>query len=412
MANRRSVVLAIMALVLATGCQTGRSSPAPPAATHAQLATPAVPSPTPVTSQPAESPLPFNRWEPTTLPDAAPEEYGGGLPNDVITFGSTYVAVGGVNGGCCTGAFSEATRGLVWTSTDGIAWQLAPDQPSLALGRLAQVATDGARLVAVGTMSTPSTRYPGSAQPVPAAWTSIDGITWELLDGAPPLTSIAASEAGWVGAVNATDELGIPLLEVGSAIWTSADGLAWNVLAGPDVLGAGEIRSVALDASGRIAAAGGDVDRHGTLWTGSLATGMDGRATVSDLSTLTRIAWTDGQIVAAGLNSRGAGALLLPSGEATWTAVDLPGAGANVRDLLDGASGLLATGSVLERGRSVGAAWWMPTGGIGSLASDGLSDASEQVVAAIISEERVIAVGSGWDPASGHAVPIAWLSTR
>ena len=346
------------------------------------------------------------------MPDAAPEEYGGGLPNDVISFGSTYVAVGGVNGGCCTGAFSEATRGLVWTSTDGIAWQLVPDQPSLALGRLAQVATDGARLVAVGTTSTPSARYPGSAQPVPAAWTSIDGISWELLNGAPPLSSIAASEAGWVGAVNATDELGTPLLEVGSAIWTSADGLSWNVLAGRDQLGTGEIRSVALDPSGRIAAAGGDVDRHGSLWTGSLAAGMDGRVALSDLSTLTTIAWVDGEIVASGLNRRGAGALLLPDGEGTWMAVDLPGAGANARDLLDSGDGLLATGSVLAPDGSVGAAWWIPTGGSGSLASDGLSDVSEQVVAAIMCDERVIAVGSGWDAASGHAVPIAWVATR
>ena len=400
----------IVALVLATGCQTDRSSPPPPAATEAQLATPAVPSPTPVTSQPSEPAPQFSRWERVTMPDAAPDEYGGGLPNDVIRFGSTYVAVGGVNGGCCTGAFSETTRGLVWTSTDGTAWQLVPDQPSLALGRLVEVATDGARLVAVGTFLTPSARYPGSAQPVPAAWTSIDGISWELLDGAPPLSSIAASEAGWVGAVNATDELGMRLLEVGAAIWTSADGLTWNVLAGPDELGTGEIRSVALDASGRIAAAGGDADRR-SLWIGTLAAGIERRVAVSDLSTLTQAAWIDGQSVAAGLNSRGAGALLLPSGETTWAAVDLPGAGANVRDILDGSDGLLATGSV-GPGGSVGAAWWMPAGGTGTLLSDGLSDVAGEVFAAVMSDEAAIAVGTGWDAASAHAVPIAWFAPR
>jgi hypothetical protein len=280
------------------------------------------------------------------------------------------------------------------------------------MGRLVEVATDGARLVAVGTFSTPSARYPGSAQPVPAAWTSIDGTSWELLDGAPPLSSIAASEAGWVGAVNATDELGMRLLEVGAAIWTSADGLSWNVLAGPDELGAGEIRSVVLDASGHIAAAGGDVDHQGSLWLGSLVTGIERRIAVPDVSILGPVAWIDGQIVAAGLNSRGAGALLLQSGERTWTAVDLPGAGANVRDLVDGTDGVLATGSVLAPGGSVGAAWWMPAGGTGSLLSDGLSDVAGEVFAAVMGDEGAIAVGTGWDAASGHPLPIAWVAPR
>ena len=75
------------------------------------------------------------------------------------------------------GNSADSTRAVVWTSTDGTEWTVAPDAPSLdnfGLGiEMHDVAWDGTRLVAVGH------RLFGTQYPTGLVWVSTDGLAWD-----------------------------------------------------------------------------------------------------------------------------------------------------------------------------------------------------------------------------------------
>ena len=93
------------------------------------------------------------------------------------------------------GNSSDSTRAVVWRSTDGADWTVAPDAPSLdnfGLGiEMHDVAWDGTRLVAVGH------RLFGTQYPTGVAWVSTDGVRWDRA------TESAALSQGKIDAVTA-----------------------------------------------------------------------------------------------------------------------------------------------------------------------------------------------------------------
>jgi hypothetical protein len=162
----------------------------------------------------------------------------GGEPeavNDVARSGAGYVAVGSSLVG------SMESKGAVWTSTDGLAWDRLPDDPVFARASLYSVAAHDGLLVATGYASDPPGA--GSLFARPSAWTSRDGTTWERSEVVDPtlpvrqtttgalegalMTSLARTEAGWLAAGTAlTAEADAARFD--AAIWTSADGETWQ----------------------------------------------------------------------------------------------------------------------------------------------------------------------------------------
>jgi hypothetical protein len=123
-------------------------------------------------------------------------------------------------------------RAAAWTSVDGVTWNEAsvPADP-VQSGGMAQVLVGSDGLFAVGS-NTASDYYPSTdyeAGDVVAAWTSVDGISWEAAGalGAdlPPMALLASDGTNMVG-------LGLRQPSVGqeATAWASVDGLHWSSL--------------------------------------------------------------------------------------------------------------------------------------------------------------------------------------
>ena len=97
------------------------------------------------------------------------------LVNGLVQFRGLLVAVGGAVGADET--VSADDTGLIWRSTDGHAW-LAASDPSMSGSRLAGIATDGTKLVAVGQRVGAETRA--------TAWISSDGARWRAVNTGVP----------------------------------------------------------------------------------------------------------------------------------------------------------------------------------------------------------------------------------
>ena len=188
--------------------------------------------------------------------------------------------------------------------------------------------TDGRTLVAIGSQAVESTRYPGNIEPRGAVWTSGDGVTWQVFPDPtaaspaagwlPAFTSIVSTPIGFaatamerdastgldqasVWLITATEPVmlarggeltgstmaavtwtGTQLVAVGwrrgglatdgsqlpdqAVTWRSTDARSWSRIELPVGLGTGEMRSVAV--LGRtIVAAGVDSSfKHAVLW--------------------------------------------------------------------------------------------------------------------------------------------------
>jgi hypothetical protein len=116
---------------------------------------------------------------------------------------------------------------VAWTSPDGDRWALAsPESPFGTGSTISDIAERDGRFVAVGSAAAPS----GSPIPVARVWTSTDGITWQVagLDvGTSWGLTVDSGPLGWIA--TAMTETSAPLAQM----WTSPDGLAW---AGPHPL--------------------------------------------------------------------------------------------------------------------------------------------------------------------------------
>ncbi len=155
-------------------------------------------------------PVTPERFAAAITPDGA----DGAVIHDIISAGPGYIAVGG---GGVEGATPEA---LVWTSADGLEWDVATLAEGAGNGVIEAVSelSDGSYL-AVGNDV-------GAGEAL--AWHSADGLTWDLV---PAHESFAASVFRDVtSTVEGATIVGASAFPDAAAgrVWSSADGLSWG----------------------------------------------------------------------------------------------------------------------------------------------------------------------------------------
>jgi hypothetical protein len=166
---------------------------------------------------------------------------------DVASFAGGYVAVGNYH---ITDA--GTTRAVAWTSVDGTAWSVVPDDPVFSDSGFHQVVPWGGGLLAFGSESL---GYHGGG---PLVWTSTDGITWTrlALSLPPGVTGVGGVVPGpdrlWGGArddSSSDDPLGTDGPTRIPEILTSTDGRTWTATGlahlGPLVVIDGDLHAIA-----------------------------------------------------------------------------------------------------------------------------------------------------------------------
>ena len=374
------------------------------AVTLSACAPPTVAPSAPASVPPASMATPA--WTRADLPIAVEGVFGGNLPADVVRFADQLIAVGAVNGGCCDGSFDPVTRALVWASSDGLAWTLAPEAESLQLGRMLGVATNGRHLVAIGIVDRPRAGHPGEKIPVAATWTSADGVTWQRSPDAPEFGSIAGSAAGFVAA---------PGGGTAPEAWWSETGEDWEQVATTTAMGAGTIDRLVHTSTGFVAVGGSD--GVAAVWTSA-----DGRTwdRVADQAAfaggrMLDVAEREGRFVAVGEGPEGESALIWLSEDArTWRRLELLDGGANdlrLTRVIATEAGFLAIATYYgDVGREIRV--FASADGTDWQAADpasGLGDAELHLAAwTAFGDGVVVAVGDRWDRELG-AVPVTWL---
>ena len=312
-------------------------------------------------------------WQRIDLPGAA------GQLNDVVASDNGYIAVGIAQG-----------NGVVWTSHDGLAWDLLATGGALSGAELRAVARGTAGFVAVGSAVAPDA---GSAQP--AAWSSRDGRSWHRVDlgvGPGRLEDVACAGSRCV-AVGFTE---------GAEIWWSEDTSSWvraGRFAAADRPGfMPRLVNVVADHQGFVAAG---TTEPGTIWTSpdgdawelvdlppavlpatdwvySMASGSGGRlVAVGGAFSLARAAPVDSAWVSSALPAPSHGAVVPPTSRSLFAA-----------SVAAAAWGFVAVGGVGEPGDPLGRGlvWTSPDGLRWSLRETGPSFAGLRL-------ERVLRCG-------------------
>jgi len=151
------------------------------------------------------------------------------LVTDVVATPSGWLAVGREDPACNVNCGLEPVRSIVWTSPDGLSWQVVPDQEALLGGGMNAVSAYDGGYVAAGV----SSRHA-------ALWTSTDGRAWSRVPDAPAfhprpgagaMTDTAAngvaSNDGVVVVAGADTNDGY-----GVRAWWSTDGVTWTSVTG------------------------------------------------------------------------------------------------------------------------------------------------------------------------------------
>jgi hypothetical protein len=121
---------------------------------------------------------------------------------------------------------SETSDGAVWSSKDGLHWQLIPNTDGTFSGsEISAVAARGSSLVAVGD-SRPENQAQGTL-PSGLSWTSSDGINWRRETG-PGSVMGQISPGGVVAGPSGFVVYGSDLSTSAQAILYSSDGVAWQ----------------------------------------------------------------------------------------------------------------------------------------------------------------------------------------
>ncbi|MGW4498380.1 hypothetical protein ACWENR_07140 [Micromonospora sp. NPDC004336] len=190
-------------------------------------------------AEPVDEPL-RPRWQALTLP-APPGPGGRQLLRDAVACAGRWYVVGGL-----ADAAGE-TRPAAWSSVDGLSWTALPVAASSFYGRqhvLYAVACRDGRVAALGAKN-------GGVHgnPRTGTWALVEGgalrevpAPFELYAGprAVSVARVAAGPAGWLIAGARVD---------GAAVWTSADGERFAVREGvPELAGDGRGRTAAYDA--------------------------------------------------------------------------------------------------------------------------------------------------------------------
>ena len=210
-----TIVTGLAAAVLAA---CGTTSPSegvkPTLAAHASLP-PLAASDFP--APPISTPSPWS--ELVSTESAAPPHSGIGIQmiGDAVAYRAGFVAVGeDVHG-------DGSVNGAIWASPDGRSWSMVDvRQGDLADAAVHQVATDGQRLVAIGSSGT---AFDAPADPVRILWLSGDGVTWRRL---PEASQAFADISGLQIVGGASGFVAWGDANGGTVIFHSNDGLRWD----------------------------------------------------------------------------------------------------------------------------------------------------------------------------------------
>jgi hypothetical protein len=162
--------------------------------------------------------------------------------NAVTHGGSTYVAVG-----------QDAAGAAIWWSPDGGTFRRVA-LATAAGTRLLDVAAGGPGFVAVGwTVDSSQVQHA-------AVWTSADGLSWQVDPAASALDGVQLDEVtAWTGRLTA-----VGTAPAGAVAYVSLDGVSWQALpAGPGFSGAA-FRAALVDRGGLLVA--GRAPTGPSLW--------------------------------------------------------------------------------------------------------------------------------------------------
>jgi hypothetical protein len=338
-----------------------RPTPAP-----APTAQPSLISPTPTAAQPAGPPSELGEtWSsPIRLPGVE------ATPGSVRAFasdGKRLVAVGTL--------FSTAgpSRAAVWSSDDGEQWTMVATDSDFEDVTLHTVTASGPGFVAAGHAGKqvlPDVPRPGWKATV---WSSTDGSAWTRVPDTSDfadavIADLAAGRSGMVAVGFSQQAAGtLPSADCLHAIsWTSADGLTWTRAPADPALGCAQMTQIVAGGPGYVAG--------GTISAGSRDESSTPRAQM----------WVSEDGLA-------------------WTPVDGPADATRLFDMAAGPDGLIAVGQTMAGAvgvwRSDDGTSWTPVAG----AEFGQARGSEQGSAALAWEHGFLVAGSGgdaWRPAA------------
>jgi hypothetical protein len=161
--------------------------------------------------------------------DAGSMEGHFGIVRDVAVGGPGFVAVGQYI------RLDSTVTAAVWTSTDGIDWTLVPSDPVFERSTMRSVVPFGGQLIAFGVESA------GMEGGPPRAWSSADGVTWEIVTFDLPSgvagvgDPVASADRlwGWPILAQPVDSLDAPAPMPGQTWLGSSDGRTWTSTALP-----------------------------------------------------------------------------------------------------------------------------------------------------------------------------------
>jgi hypothetical protein len=402
---RTWLAAALLSGSLASCISVSPSPPSSPQATSSPTASP-VAATFPILGPTTASSIvvPYTAWRAIAIPEPTPIVYGGSSVEAALAFGSGYLAVGQVNGGCCDASFSTDTHGVVWRSTDGLRWTMEARAKSFDLAHLTGIATDGRTVIIAGSLMLDSTYYPGQIDPKGAVWTSEDGQTWTRTTGMPTFSNVVHAAGAY---------LGVTQEPIPDPVWRSVDGRTWTPAAGPKELGPGTISDLIATPLGLIAVGSTETPAQATAvsWRS-----LDGRSwTRSSVqaslvgASMSRVAASGSMIVATGRGPDLARVWWSTDG-LNWTADrdDVFGAPASSIDgLVSGSSGFVVSGTIDQDSPPFGV--WASSDGRGwGIVESTLKDGGPSELCAIDRGSELTLFGVAFDAARGRAVPAAW----
>ena len=368
----------------------------------------ATPSPTlPTTTE-------YRFWKSMTMPDPTPHTFSGEWPYAAVEFNGQLIAVGGINGSCCTGAFSADTRAVVWRRYDPITWQLEPDESVFALGHIVDVATDGHIAVAVGSLDLESKTFPGEIASVGAAWTSSDGLSWHRTTGMPFFYAVEWFRDHFYAIAQAP-------AQSASGVWSSSDGMTWSLVKRIDrdflqALRATPLGLVAVGSGAGSSSIGPAIwfSSDGAHWTRTTVPG-------GDQEVVTDVAGSATTLMAIGLGDTGGPAVWISHDGVSWTqTVDdfmfSEARGPQLdRVVWDGES-FVALGEGDVGGSTIGFRAMTSTDGVRWQLvppAAGFSASTGQITAALrLSTGELVVLAAGKGNGAHHGTPMAWLAQR
>jgi hypothetical protein len=408
-ARRRSLVVAVVFVVIVTGCGTVPVTPLPSAPTTT-TASVTPPSPAPTAS---ETWLTADLAQPSTVTVAPSLQPGYRCSPCHAPAAGQLLGVGKSTGGLiAVGVQQPPAQAIAFSSTDGTHWIPLPGFSGVTGTSAIAEASNGVRTVIVGLDHSGATAWASDG----GAWTQAPRQADLLVpDAAGAMTSVTAFGDGFIAGGYRDDPLHA---SASAAVWRSNDGLTWHADGGSGTFGGGRIWGIAAKA-GTVVAVGTSGDPNfgpAAVWRWTKATGWQrGRIGPDAAGAMLAVAVTASAFVAVGQNGHDDGALAWTSPDGlVWTAApDQPAfhyaqMPVRMQSIVAGPSGLVAGGWRSDAGNGSAVAWTSADGVTWQGPVWETSFSGGQITGLAVSGGAVVAVGRTGYPDNNQAA--IWLS--